>query len=1099
MRSSSVLLFNASALAIGLVGITPASAQVQGPPEVVVPAQPEEDARDCDPAAQGAEGCENPDNNTTRNADGSEARGGTITVTGSRIRLPNLESFEPTTTVDRRQIQERNFTNVADAINELPGPRGSVTPAGAQGSFGQGVNFVNQYGLGSNRTLTLVNGRRFVTSNVASNFGNASAGTQTDLNVIPAIILDRIDLVGVGGAPVYGSDAIAGVLNVILRTRFDGIEAYALSGITEEGDNFRWNGSVLAGWDFGERANLTVAISHDEVRGLVYNDRDFLRENIGGVTNPSSAQAGLSRFPGVGPNNDLRLNPNIGFNNSTLDLAPGVVQARGVGIPFLTAGGLITETNLSRLTPLSGLTCNRSVANDPSSCVGIPTNNALHFDINGNLVPFNQGILFGANTQASGQSGDTFLFNNYSQITSDLNRTIFNGFFTFNVTDNIELFLEGTYFRSRADELVQQPTFNSNLFGGASGQLVFRTDNPFLTDQARAELTRRGVTQFQVSRVSSDLADLTGFNRTEIYRGVAGVRGDMNVLGRDWNWELSFNHGEAESRDYRQDLNAQNFANAVNVTRNASGAIVCTTAPTRLVTLANGTQVMTGFAAPGFSPDPDPNCVPFNPLGEGRASQAARDYIVEDTLTISRQRQQILNANLGGTLFDLPGGALGFNVGYEHRRETAKFTPDQFTVEGRGRSVAITPLQGGYTLNEVFGEVLLPLISPEMGIPFIQDARVFARGRYVDSSINGGFFAWAVGGSLAPVRDVEFRGNFTRSFRHPAITELFLPIVPAFSTVPDICSAATRSGGAAPAIRAANCAAFLARYPNVTPDPAASATVPILTGGNPNLDNEQADSWTAGVIVRPRFIPRFSATADYISITLDQPIASLTVAQVLSACFDNPDFDTADPANGNAFCSRVRRNTTTGQVINDPANPAVQVGFVNGVQIRFRGIQGTMNYSIPLDFWGMNGTFSIGADMLYVKSRLNNITGVAPARTDGILGDPEFSGQLRLRYAEDTWGTNWTVNYIGEQLFSRLNRLPGVAGSGPDAREIDELDDYVMVNAGIWFDPAEDFRLTLSVNNLFNRQGQEYFGTLHPSSYSDLLGRRFAASARVRF
>ena len=1095
MRSSSVLLFNASALAIGIVGITPAQAQVAGPPEVVVPAQAEEDARDCDPAAEGAEACENPDN-VTRNADGSEARGGTITVTGTRIRLPNLESFEPTTTVDRRQIQERNFTNVADAINELPGPRGSVTPAGAQGSFGQGVNFINQYGLGSNRTLTLVNGRRFVTSNVASNFGNASAGTQTDLNVIPAIILDRIDLVGVGGAPVYGSDAIAGVLNVILRTRFDGIEAFALSGITEEGDNFRWNASVLAGWDLGDRANVTLSVSHDEVNGLTFYDRDFLRENIGGVINPSSAAAAASRFPGVGPNNDLRLNPNIGFNNTTTDLAPGVVVARNVGIPVLTAGGLITFSNLPCSSP-----------NNPASCFGLPNNNALRFDVNGNLVRFNQGIWFGANTSASGQSDDTFMFNDFSQITSHLNRTIFNGFFTFDISDNIELFLEGTYFRSRADELVQQPTFNSSLFGGTSGQLAITPDYAFLTPQARAELLRRGVTLIGISRSSRDLADLTGFNETQIFRGVAGIRGDMGVFGRELNWEVSANHGEAEVRDVRQDLNAQRFINAVNVTRNASGAIVCTTAQTR----------PGGFVAPGGTPVADPNCVPFDILGEGRASQAARDYVIQETVAISRQRQQVLNANLGGTLFDVPGGAIGFNVGYEHRRENAKFTPDQFAQLGQGRSVPITALSGGYTLNEVFGEVLLPLISPEMGIPFLQDARVFARGRYVDSSINGGFFSWAAGGSIAPVRDVEFRGNFTRSFRHPAITELFLPIVPAFNTVPDLCSLANRNGGPAPATRLANCTAFLAAFPDptsptgssATPDPANNATVPVLTGGNPNLDNEQADSWTAGVIVRPRFLPRFSATADYISITLDQPISSLTVAQVASACFDNPDFNAADPVNGNAFCSRILRNPAgtrdatgnliAGRVVNNPATPAVQVGFVNGVQIRFRGIQGTMNYSIPLDFWGMNGTFSIGADMLYVKSRLNNITGVAPARSDGVIGDPEFSGQLRLRYAEDTWGTNWTVNYVGEQLFSRLNRLPGVAGSGPDAREIDELDDYVLVNAGIWFDPAEDFRLTLSVTNLFNRQGQEYFGVLLPASYVDLLGRRFAASARVRF
>jgi hypothetical protein len=136
----------------------------------------------CPPRADGSR-----DPDCVANRDGTATSGQPIVVTGSRIRLPNLESNEPIITVDKNQIQERTFTNVADALNELPIFRGSVTPAGAQGTFGQGVNFVNQYGLGSNRTLTLINGRRFVSSNTTSNFGNASAGTQVDLNVVPTI------------------------------------------------------------------------------------------------------------------------------------------------------------------------------------------------------------------------------------------------------------------------------------------------------------------------------------------------------------------------------------------------------------------------------------------------------------------------------------------------------------------------------------------------------------------------------------------------------------------------------------------------------------------------------------------------------------------------------------------------------------------------------------------------------------------------------------------------------------------------------------------------------------------------------------------------
>jgi outer membrane receptor protein involved in Fe transport len=1045
----------------------------QGPPEVVVPASAEEEAEQGDRDA-GA-----------RDADGSRAQGGTITVTGSRIRLPNLESFEPTTTLDRRQVDERNITNVADALNELPGFRGSVTPAGAQGSFGQGVNFVNNYGLGSNRTLTLINGRRFVSSNVATLFNQGSQGTQVDLNVVPVILLERIDTVSTGGAPVYGSDAISGTVNVILRTQYDGIELHGLSGITEEGDTFRMNVSGLAGWNFGERANLTVSVSHDQIDGVLYNDREFLRRNLGNATNITSAQA-AARRPGLGTSlNDGRVNTNIGFNNTTTDNNPGLVIVRNVRIPFLTRGGLITETNLSGTSTVGGAInpayCTN--VNDPSSCFGaggfgVPTTRALQFDPNGNLVPFNQGVLF---TGTSNAGGDGFAFNDFAQITSDLNRTTFNAFWTMNLTDSIELFIEGTHFRSRADELVQQPTFNSNLFGGASAQLRFSVNSPFLTTQAREELQRRGVTTFQVSRASLDLADLTGFNETRIWRFVGGLRGDFQVMGRDWNWEAYGNWGVTNSHDQGQNVHQQRFVNAVNNCQVAG------------ITAAN-------TVTPGFLPIADPNCVPLNLLGENRASAAARSYVIAEVETNSRQEQWVASLNLGGTLFDLWGGGhIGFNVGYEHRNEFAKFEPDQFQQQGLGRSVPITPLVGEYNLDEVFGELLLPLVSPETGLSFIQSAQVFGRARYVHNTVNGGFFSWAVGGHLAPVEDIEFRGNFTRSFRSPAITELFLPVVNAFNTVPDLCSPANIGVGAAPATRTRNCQAFLAKFPNATPDPASTATVPVQSGGNPNLENEQADSWTAGFIVRPRFLPRFSMTADYVSITLNDPIANLTIAQVASGCFDNENFNVDDVLNANNFCSLIKRNPTTGRVINDPATPAVRTGFVNGQEIKFRGIQGTLNYSIPIERWGMNGTFSVGGDMLYVRSRLNNITGVAPSRTDGIVGDPEFSGQARLRYVEDTWGVNTTINYTGEQVISRLNRRTGVAGSGPDAREIDEYDDYITVNAGIWFDATRDFRLTLAVTNLFNRQGQEYFGELIPGSFTDLLGRRYAASARIRF
>lgn len=1009
---------------------------------------------------------------TIASADG-ETEEDVITITGSRIRLPNFESVEPMVVVDEKYIDERNITNVADAINELPGVRGSVTPAGAQGSFGQGVNFVNNFGLGSNRTLTLVNGRRFVSSNVPTLFNQGSAGTQVDLNVIPTILVDRVDLVSVGGAPVYGSDAISGTVNVILKTDFEGIEVNGTTGITEEGDNFRYNVSAVGGINFlNDRGNVVLAYSRDRVDGVRSSERDFLAANIGNATNPSSAQAAaLGRAPGIGFANDGRVNQAIGFNDSPTDTFPGTILIRDLTIPFLTSGGLIT-----------------GAPGGPAAAVNAVTRN-FFFDSSGNLQPFDRGIPF-VGINASGGSPGTFRFSDFGQITSDLERDIFNGFLNFEFSPLAKFFAEGTYFRSRGDELVQQPTFNSTLFGGASGPLVFDVNNPFLTTQARNQLVALGVNRFQVSRASTDLADLTGYSENKLYRIVGGLRGDFTLFGRDMNYEVSGNFGRTDITDVRQDINRQNFINAVNVTANASGQIVCNPTPAFQ-------------AAPGGTATADPNCVPLNLFGTGNASQAALDYIISTNTTKSRLEQHVFNANVGGSFFDLPAGPLAFNVGYEHRKEKGSFNPSDFEQQGLGRAVAIAPVKGSYNVDEVFGEVLLPIVSPSLDLPFMYKAEAFARGRYVDNTVNGGFFAWAAGGSVQPIRDIEFRGNYTKSFRAPAITELFLPISNSFVTVPDLCSPANRNAGPAPATRAANCAAFLAAFPNATPLDAAAATVPGRSGGNPNLENEVAKSYTFGAILRPRFFPGLTVAADYVNIRIDAPIANLTVAQVASACFDNASFDASDPANGNAFCSLIRRypagtsitavngGSAAGQVVNDPANPGVTTGFINGNEIRFSGIQAGLNYRTSLDRLGIPGSFEATGDMLYVAKRLVDNTGVAPLRSDGTFGDPKYAGQLNLRYIHPDFGVSTSLNYVGDQIATRAER-------NRDLREINELDEYVTVNLGFYVDAGENFRLSGAVTNLFNRQGEKYNGVLIPASYNDLLGRRFSISARYR-
>src|SRR5882757_2119758 len=189
-----------------------------------------------------------------------------VVVTGSRIARPEFDNLEPTTTVDSKTFDQRGYLDVGQALSELPAF--GVAPSSAantQAGFGIAQSFVDLYGLGSQRTLTLVNGRRFVSSSTASlNNANSNSsvggnGSQVDLNVIPTKLIDHVDAISVGGAPIYGADAISGAVNIILKKDYQGLDVDALVGATGQGDAWNYRARVLAGQNlFDGRANVTV-------------------------------------------------------------------------------------------------------------------------------------------------------------------------------------------------------------------------------------------------------------------------------------------------------------------------------------------------------------------------------------------------------------------------------------------------------------------------------------------------------------------------------------------------------------------------------------------------------------------------------------------------------------------------------------------------------------------------------------------------------------------------------------------------------------------------------------------------------------------------
>ena len=981
-----------------------------------------------------------------------------VIVTGSRIPRAGFDTLEPATVITRDYLDVRGLTNIADALNEIPGFGVGTTPEGGQSSFGVGVNFVNRFGLGSQRTLTVVNGRRFVSANAPTIFGPANPGVQVDLNTIPTQIIERVENVAIGGAPTYGSDAVAGTVNIILKKDYEGAEARVSYGITERGDNQRYNASAIWGRNFQDnRANFTIAVARDNADGVLAIERDRFANAFSTSTNPTLTQA--STQIGRTPANDGRVNIGIPFNGTSSDGIPNSVLIINSRIYSLTWGGLALPTGATNLAN-GRLRCFAATTTTSGTC--------LQFATGGNLVPYNPGTPFGTQN-ASG--GDGIRLNDTAQLTSDLGRTNVTALGSYDITDDVEAFFELIHYRAKATELVDQPIFNSTLFGGLSAPITFGINYPLLNQQARTTLASLGVSTFRVSRASRDLVENNAWSESSTTNAVLGVRGAFEFGQRFFDWEVSGTHGTADSDFFQTVLNQQHFINALHVTTNGSGQVVCS--PTAI---ASTLLVIPG----GGAPVADPNCVPLNLFGEGTASAAARAYVTDQTHARSKLEQTIFNANVGGTLFDMWGGGFAVNAGFERRIEKGEFLPDAFQQAGRGRAVRILPNAGGFDTKEWFGEFVAPFVKSELDLPLLKRFDVTGKFRQVDNSVNGKFNAYTYGFQWSPFAGVTVRANKTRSLRAPAITELFTPISSAFNFFPDPCDATQVTGGTNPAVRQANCAAFYAAYgldPATFQSTARTASIPITTGGNPNLLNEKADSWTTGIVFEPSWMPGFRMSVDYYNIKIDNQIANLNSASIATGCYDNPDFNTADVNNANQFCSLFRR-AANGQVL------TVQEGYVNGAYIDFTGASVEILYRKDI----FNGRMDVAVSGFRPMSLNSSTNNIVNSNSIGLNGQSDFQYQGSVAYNTDLWGASLQGNYTsGPHLANPQNA---------DLADILTFDDYWLFNLGGYYNLSEKLTFRAAVSNLFDREPPfPFVGT----GVYDILGRRYNVSVQYTF
>jgi iron complex outermembrane receptor protein len=1009
----------------------------------------------------------------TAAASGSSQAGvevGEIVVTGSRIRRANLTSVQPLQVITTERIEKRGFTNVADSLNELPSSGVPVNPIGDQGGFGTGRNFVNIFSLGTNRTLTLVNGRRFVGGNPASIFTGAGAGGQVDLNVIPTGLIDRIETIQAGGSAVYGSDAIAGVVNIITRTEYDGFEVDGQFGISDENDAEVYRGRIIAGKSFfDDRLSLFGSYEYNETSALAFTDRAVTNRQIAFASNPA--------------------------NTSTSDGIPGAILITDRRIPETTFGGIPFRSGGSAL---SGLLTIVDPAN-PASRVN------AQFGPGGALIPYNSGTFFQPSIVSGGDGMNLALL---SSLQSPVKRHVANGFVKFDITDNIRFTSELLYARADAVEPFNQPIYNAPIFGGNSASLRMSTSNPFLPAASRAALLSQPTPLptdplnaaeriFFLSRASVDIGNNKTDASGETQRGVFAFEGDLNFLDRNFNWDVSANFGESTGYFRTPNIDQSKFLLAIDAVRDASGAVVCASAVARAA-----------------------GCAPLNLFGEGAPSKAALDYVSVQFRSDFKIQQAVYQGNFGGELLTVPAGKLTFNVGYEYRREKSDFNPNDPQERGIGRSAAITGLQGKFDTKEYYGEAELPVFGGDFKFLGMESLTLEGQYRKVDHSLAGKDESWQVGGRWYPVADLMIRANKGQSFRAPAVTELFLPDATSFVTATDPCDARNITGGPNPTARAANCraafqAAGLPANFTLTSQVQAS-TVQGTTSGNRSLRNEVADQWSIGFVYQPSWIEGLAISFDWTDIALKKAIFNFNLNSILQVCYDSPD---AQPD----ACGRFQRGTSSllaarqGQILtngeavgNGQTATGPRQGFINAGYVNFEGFTAGIDYRVDLETalggafknWlgGTPGTLDFNYDLYNIDTLQTSVTGLGfdLNRDEAEIGQATWQWKLETNYSRNNLEAIWTVNYVGESAFNNDFTI--------ETRRPLKVDDYFLHDLALVYD-LSDFskqmglnvdrlRARVVVKNVFDDEPP--YGTTGLGTY-DVIGRYFQVGLTARF
>ena len=952
--------------------------------------------------------------------------GGEIVVTGSRIVRSDLENANPVIAISAETIERSGQTNVTEILLRNPALTAST---GTALSGGRDALF-GETGVNVLDLRNLGTKRTLVLVNGKRHVSGIASSAAVDINSIPQDLIQNVDVLTGGVSAVYGADAVSGVVNFVLRRDFEGLRARGQIGISEKGDAGNQFGSITFGKNFADdRGNFAVAYEFNNSERV----SSFARPFSGDPARSFGLFRNIDDFPDSPSVFDRVLYNNLTWADSAPD---GAIDLDLDGIPDFTGSGRPYDRGLV-LRGAGG----RAVG--------------------------------GSNTPTAGYFGD---------IAPASRRHAVNVLTSYEFSPALRLYADGKYVRSTAYS-VGQPSFDFFTF--------IESDNAFLIDRFGPTAAPDGAL---LSRDNFDLGIRGETNVRETWRGVIGVDGDISDNAR---YDLSYVYGRNSQRNTQTaNLIADRYFAALDAVRDpATGRIVCrsTLFPNDPINPSNF-----GQAASTFTPGANSPCRPLNFFGEGVASQEALDFVLADNTNRNRITQQVVSGAVSGdfdALFELPGGSLGFALGAEYRRETSRSTPDDLIVNGSLRDFSQQPVSGGkFDVKEVFAELNAPILSER---PFFELLSFSAAIRLSDYSTVGETTTWNVGGVYAPVRDIRFRGSYSKSVRAPNIGELFDPLGGTFAFVTDPCDITRLNDGTE--FRQANCTALLtglgltpAQIATFSPstDAVNTTTRRGLSGGNVNLTEETARTWTAGVAIQPSFAPGLSLTVDYFDIRIEDAVNTATATEIAELCVDQPTLD-------NAFCPNIFRSNTPGPsrgfVLGDSNDPAQRIGFIAGPQnvavLETAGVDFALRYALDTDNAGKFNFAVVGSYL----DKYNFTPSIGADIEDDRLQDynPKWRGSFDANWEYKGFNLNYVLIYqSATQRFEpqQLTANPDLAD--PKFFKTQELWDH---NIRVSYDIDDRFNIYAGVNNLTD-QKPDFDDFAYPISG---IGRYFYVGARM--